>query len=112
MAQQETPSAELERQLAAFSRNSSKPPPSDGLDKSAPKSLRGRSGRKPGGQPGGRGARCGRSPSPMKWSCTSWTPVVGCSGRLVADDPPARIIRRQVFNIPQITVRVVEHRLL
>src|SRR5437763_298457 len=39
MAQQETPSAELERQLAAFSRNSSKPPPSDGLDKSAPKSL-------------------------------------------------------------------------
>ena len=37
---------------------------------------------------------------------------MGCSGRLVADDPPARIIRRQVFNIPQITVRVVEHRLL
>jgi len=47
--------ADLERQLVANSRNYSKPPSSDGLAKPEPKSLRKRTGRKPGGQPGRRG---------------------------------------------------------
>lgn len=44
--------AELEARLGQSSKNSSKPPSSDGLAKPAPKSLRKRSGRKPGGQGG------------------------------------------------------------
>jgi transposase len=45
--------AELRRQLGQNSQNSSKPPSSDSpFTKPAPRSLRGRSGRRPGGQPG------------------------------------------------------------
>src|SRR3954447_17147338 len=55
IAEQDAEIAELERQLAASSRNSSQSPSTDGWDKAAPKSLRGRSGRKPGGQPGREG---------------------------------------------------------
>lgn len=43
---------ELEARGSQTSRNSSKPPSSDGLQKPKPKSQRKRSGRKPGGQRG------------------------------------------------------------
>jgi transposase len=36
----------------------------------------------------------------------------GCGGTLSAEDRPVGIIRRQVFDIPQVSVRVVEHRLI
>jgi transposase len=36
----------------------------------------------------------------------------GCGAALAAESAPARIVRRQVFDIPTITVRVVEHRLI
>src|SRR3954469_19570156 len=103
---------ELERQLAASSRNSSKPPSSDGLDKPAPKSLRGRSGRKPGGQPGREGRTLRQVAVPDEVVVHEPGACAGCGGVLSAEGPPARMIRRQVFDIPTITVRVVEHRLL
>ncbi len=56
--------AELEAQVKANSRNSSKPPSSDGLSKPNAKSLREKTGRKPGGQKGhkGHGLKIEREP--------------------------------------------------
>src|SRR5674476_1417111 len=55
---------ELEAQRRSNSRNSSKPPSSDGLGKPAPKSLRRPSGRRPVGRPATRGRPWPRSPTP------------------------------------------------
>jgi transposase len=112
IAEQGARIAELERRLAASSRNSSKPPSSDGLDKPAPKSLRGRSGRKPGGQPGREGRTLRQVAVPDEVVVHEPDACTGCGGPLAAEGAPARIIRRQVFDIPTITVRVVEHQLV
>src|SRR4051794_40618843 len=105
IAEQDTRIAELERRLAASSRNSSKPPSSNGLDKAAPKSLRGQSGRKPGGQPGREGGTLRQVAVPDEVVVHEPDACAGCGGPLPAEGPPTRII-------PRITVRVVEHRLL
>jgi transposase len=57
--------AELERQLGRHSRNSSKPPSSDGLAKlPTPRRERRGGGRKPGKQPGAPGAYLAQVPDP------------------------------------------------
>lgn len=112
IAEQDARIAELERQLAVSSRNSSKPPSSEGLDKPAPKSLRGRSGRRPGGQPGHEGRTLRQVEAPDEVVVHEPGSCAGCGVNLAVDGPPARVIRRQVFDIPKITVRVVEHRLV
>jgi transposase len=111
IAEQDARIAELERRLAASSRNSSKPPSSDGLDKPAPKSLRGRSGRRPGGQPGHEGRTLRQVAVPDEVVVHEPGGCAGCGGELSAGEP-VRICRRQVFDIPRINVRVVEHRLI
>jgi transposase len=112
IAEQDARIAELKRRLAASSRNSSKPPSSEGLDKPAPKSLRGRSGRKPGGQPGRQGRTLRQVERPDEVVVHEPGACAGCGAALAADSSPARIVRRQVFDIPTITVRAVEHRLV
>src|SRR4051812_14488293 len=112
IVEQDARIGELERQLAASSRNSSKPPSTDGVDKPAPKSLRGRSGRKPGGQPGREGRTLRQVAVPDEVVVHEPGACAGCGAWLAAENPPTRVIRRQVFDIPTITVRVVEHRLI
>jgi transposase len=112
IAEQDAEIAELKRRLAASSRNSSKPPSSDGLDKPAPKSLRGRSGRKPGGQPGRQGRTLRQVDRPDEVMVHEPAACAGCGDPLTADQVPTTVIRRQMFDIPTITVRVVEHRLV
>jgi transposase len=111
IAEQDARIAELERQLASSSRNSSKPPSSDGPGKPAPKSLRGRSGRRPGGQPGREGRTLRQVEVPDAVVVHEPAACTGCGAGL-ADGELVRVTRRQVFDIPEITVRVVEHRLV
>ena len=99
IVEQDARIAELERQLAASSRNSSKPPSSDGLDKPAPKSLRGRSGRKPGGQPGREGRTLRQVAVPDEVVVHEPSACAGCGDTLATDGSPAGLIRRQVFDI-------------
>jgi transposase len=102
--------ADLKRRLAQNSRNSSRPPSSDGLAKPpAPKSLRRRSGRKPGGQHGHEGHRLQRVEHPDE--VIVHTPAVcgGCGsdlgdGELVDEEA------RQVFDLPPVRLLVREHR--
>jgi len=99
----------LKEQIAKNSRNSSKPPSSDGLNKPKPKSLRPRSDRKPGGQKGhpGQTLRMRENPDHIVRH-----PVNDCEccGRSLAEQVPDRVERRQVFDIPEPKVEVTEHR--
>jgi hypothetical protein len=68
----EAENAELKRRLGMNSINSSKPPSSDSpFAKPAPKSLRRRSGRKPGGQPGYPGSTLALVDDPTNASATN-----------------------------------------
>ena len=104
--------AELTWQLAQNSRNSSKPPSSDSpFAKPAPKSLRRKSGRKPGGQPGHPGSTLALVGKPDERLRHEPGPCTGCGADLV-NAPEVGMERRQVFDLPPMTVRVTEHQLI
>jgi len=104
--------AELRRQLGQNSRNSSKPPSSDSpFVKPAPKSLRGRSGRRPGGQQGHPGSTLAQVADPHERFRHEPVSCTGCGGDL-AGALQVGLQRRQVFDLPPITVRVTEHQLI
>ena len=103
--------AELERQLASTSRNSSKPPPTDGLAKPAPKSLRGKSGPKPGGQTGHRGQTLRQVPGPYEVLRHEPACCTRCAAGL-AGATEAGVARRQAFDLPPVDICVTEHQLV
>jgi len=98
----------LRERLAKDSHNSSKPPSSDGLSKPRPKSLRAKSGRPSGGQKDHPGRTLRMVENPDR---TVPHPVGHCEqcGRHLADLPVDRLERRQVFDLPEPKLEVVEH---
>jgi transposase len=103
--------AELERRLGLNSRNSSKPPSADGLAKPPPRSLRGRSGRRPGKQPGSPGAALSQVDDPDEMVEHRPASCGGCR-RGLAGALVVGVARRQVFDVPVVRALVTEHRLL
>jgi transposase len=105
--------AELEARLAANSGNSSKPPSSDGLAKPAPKprSLRKKTGRKPGGQPGHDGTTLRHVAEPKHEVVHEPGACAGC-GCPLAGRPITAVERRQSFDLPPVCIEVTEHQLV
>jgi len=103
--------AELEAQVKASSQNSSKPPSADGLGKPAPKSLRGRSGRRPGGQGGHPGRTLRQVSDPDEVVRHEPGRCAGC-GRDAVGGCEVGVERRQVFDLPPVRVRVTERQLI
>jgi transposase len=105
--------AELEARLKQNPRNSSRPPSSEGLAKPAPKprSLRKKSGRKPGGQDGHKGTTLAQVARPDR----EVRHEPGCCGRCgagLASRPVTGLERRQVFDLQPVCAEVTEHQLI
>ena len=117
VAKLEAENKELADRLNTNSRNSSKPPSTDGYakpsakakepsgttsgtdskdDKPSPKSLRQKSGLKPGGQKGHKGTTLEQTAEPER---TQYHPVIDCEKchRSLRSKEPVKLVERQVF---------------
>jgi len=101
----------LAAQMKANSRNSSKPPSSDGLAKPSPKSLRGKSGRRPGRPEGQPGATMALSDHPDK-VVRHRPKACSCCGKSLRKGEVTDTERRQVIDIPPVKAQVTEHQIL
>ena len=101
--------AELERRLGQDSSNSSRPPSSDGLHKPLRAARGGEAGRRPGKQPGALGAHLAQVAEPdevivhVPQHCSACG--AGLAGTLVAG-----LEVRQVYDLPELGLKVTEHR--
>jgi transposase len=102
---------ELEARLAKDSHNSNKPPSSDGLVRKT-KSLRRRSGKKPGGQIGHRGDTLRLVVPPD--TVVEHRPQVcsSCQRPLLEEAPVVVRERRQIHELPPVRLQVTEHQAL
>jgi transposase len=103
--------ADLAAQVKANSRNSSKPPSSDGPAKPAPKSLRGKSGRQPGRPKGQPGATMELTEHPDK-TVRHRPAKCSCCGKSLSKAPVTAVERRQVIDIPPVKAVTTEHQML
>ena len=103
--------ADLAGQARKNSRNSSKPPSSDGLAKPAPKSLRGKSGRKPGRPKGQPRATMQLTDHPDK-RVRHRPARCGCCGKSLKRAAVTAVERRQVIDIPPVKAVTTEHQML
>jgi hypothetical protein len=105
---------ELEARLGQTPRNSSRPPSWEGYAKPPADRQERRAGgkrRRPGKQPGSGGAHLAQTAEPDE---VVWHSPDGCSG-CGADVDEAEVVAesaRQVFDVPEPVVRVIEHRVL
>jgi transposase len=102
--------AELERRLNKNSSNSSKPPSSDGLKKPPrTKSLRGKSGKKSGGQAGHKGGTLKQVADPDRIEPHEAERCRHCRAGLTRA-MIVEVAKRQIFDLPEPRLEVTEHR--
>ena len=93
----------LEARLAQTSRNSDKPPSSEGYGKPAPRSRRERTDRKSGGQPGHEGRTLRQVKDPDQVLVHEPVACAGC-GLSLAAAPVVSTEARQVFDLSLIHI--------
>ena len=98
---------ELERRLGLNSKNSSKPPSSDGLKRPAPQNLREKSGKPSGGQAGHKGDTLKQVAQPDEVVAHVMTRCPRCAADL-EKSAVLGIRRRHVFDIPAPRVQATE----
>ena len=101
----------LRCRLNTDSRNSSKPPSSDGFKKAArsnEKNQRKKSDRKVGGQDGHKGSKLRRAENPDEIILDKLCNCLHCKGD-ISDTKVMGIERRQVFDIPPLSIYVTEY---
>lgn len=93
---------------AQNSRNSSRPPSTDRPEQPKPKSMRQKSGRKSGGQPGHPGRTLQSSDTPRHIQIHA---LLECEcGEDLSHEPAVDFQRRQVFDLPSLELECTEHR--